>query len=67
MDGMGEEAFVYYIGILKRYYILINLIPSKNNYDHTIYKGDNLLHGIIGTMICCNIGIGGIRSIFLYS
>ena len=56
-----EETFTSSVGILKRRDILINIIPSQKKYEQTIYRGANIVHGMIGTMSCYNIGLGSIR------
>ena len=56
-----EYTFASYAGILKRHDILINLIPSQNNYGQAIDWGNNLVHGTIGTMSWCNNLLGSLR------
>ena len=53
----GDETLTSSGGILKRHDILINLIPSQKMYGQTIEEGNNIVHGIIGTTIYCNIGL----------
>ena len=60
-NGTLEETFASSTFILKCHDILINLIPSKKTYGQTIERGDNLLHGTIGTISCCNNGLGSLE------
>ena len=57
----GEEIFTSSAGSLKCHDILINLIPSKKTYGQTIKRGDDLVHGTIGTISCCNNGLGSLE------
>ena len=59
-NSRREETLKYSAGILKHHDILINIIPSQNMYGQTIDQSDNLVHGMIGTMSCCNNGLGSI-------
>ena len=66
-NGKGEDAFAYFVGILKCQYILINIIPSQTMHGETIGQGINIVHGVIGTMICCNNGLVSLgANLFVY-
>ena len=56
-----EEKSASSTGILKRHDILINIITSQKMYEQTIYRGANILHGMIGMMSFCNTGIVSLR------
>ena len=58
--------FTPFAGILKRHYILINLIIYKKVYGQMIDRDANFVHGTIGMMGCCNNGLGSLGvNIFL--
>ena len=53
--------------ILNHHDRLINITTSQNIYGRTINCSYNLVHGTIGTMSCCKIGIGGLGVVFFVS